>query len=175
MRYLTLTLFLIGGVLPAIQAQDQIQQVFNSTGGSVKQGNFDIEWSIGELALVNQMETSNQSLILTNGFLQPFTNLVSRKEKSYFEPADIKILPNPTRDIIEINFFTQQQGTMTVTLFNDLGKTLYKGDFMYYGHGQYYKLNMSALANGVYTLYIYLDPLNGQTRKVGSFRVVKID
>src|SRR5215216_5926309 len=84
-------------------------QVINNTGGTAKKGYYHIDWSIGELTLVNQMQSSGY--IVTNGFIQPFTHDPNvRNSGAVFEDGEIFILPNPTRDILEIDFRTKQQG-----------------------------------------------------------------
>ena len=67
-----------------------------------------MDWSIGELALVNQMDAPGDKFRLTNGFLQPYSIHGYHKEKSFFEKSDIKVYPNPTKDMVEIDFMTAQ-------------------------------------------------------------------
>jgi hypothetical protein len=53
-------------------SQSNTPSVINSSGGSSQTGYYHFEWSVGEISLVNQMSSSNNSLILTNGFFQPY-------------------------------------------------------------------------------------------------------
>jgi hypothetical protein len=49
--------------------------VINSNGGSFQSGYYQLEWSIGELALVGEMSSANNSLVITNGFYSAFCSI----------------------------------------------------------------------------------------------------
>src|SRR4030095_8805824 len=86
-------------------------QVINATGGTYTHNHYILDWSVGELALVDQMGSSQPKFFVSNGFLQPFTQdprLVNNDIG--FGNDEIIILPNPTQNILEINFRTKQRG-----------------------------------------------------------------
>ena len=154
-------------------AQSITPQVINSTGGTSQKGYYFIDWSIGELTLVNQMQTSGY--IVTNGFIQPFTHDPNLKNnEDIFADGEIRILPNPTRDILEIDFKTKQQGRVTMSLVNVSGNILYQREITSYGHGQIERIDMTRFANGSYFLTIKLNPLIGFTKKSGTYKIVKL-
>lgn len=175
MKNLTVAGILLIGMSTRSAAQADIQQVINSTGGTSINGGVAIDWSIGELALVNEMDAPDNKFRLTNGFLQPFSIHGPHKEKSFFEKSDIKVYPNPTKDLVEIDFMTGQKGRISVTIINDAGRTVYKDEMEYNGLGQLYRVHLKNFPAAVYTFYVYLDPLDGQIRKSGAFRVMKIN
>ena len=56
-------------------AQTLPQQVINTTGGTYQQGHFSVDWSVGELAVVNTMQSGDFMVNLTNGFMQTITDM----------------------------------------------------------------------------------------------------
>jgi Secretion system C-terminal sorting domain len=156
----------------SVFAQTITPQVINSSGGSFQKGYHIVDWSIGELALVNHMFSTDY--IVTNGFIQPFTHEPNLFENNYsFGEGEIRILPNPTRDVLEIDFRTKQQGKVSIILVDVLGKTLYKREVTSHGHGQIEKINMTKYAHGSYFLQINLNPFIGFTRKTGAYKIIK--
>ena len=174
-KKMTVAGLLLIGISTQSAAQADMQQVINTTGGTSESGAFSLDWSIGELALVNEMDAPNDKFRLTNGFLQPYSIHGYHKEKSFFERSDIKVYPNPTKDMVEIDFMTSQKGKISVTIVNDAGRTVFKEELAYNGLGQLYRVHLKNFPAAVYTFYVYLDPLEGQVRKSGAFRVMKIN
>lgn len=156
-------------------AQAQVEQVVNSSGGTASQNNLSVDWSIGELALVNVMESPDSRFMLTNGFLQPNNHVIYRREKSYFQPFDLRLYPNPTKDILALDFFTVQKGQVAIFIYSDAGKLVHQDQFAYDGNGESYEVHLKNYPAGVYSVYVYLDPYEGQVRKTGSYRVIKIN
>jgi len=175
MKKLIAASILLVGLSFNANAQAEVQQVINASGGTSLDQDYSFDWSIGELALVNNMESPDNRFRLTNGFLQPYSILTYHKEKSYFEKLDIRVYPNPTKGPVAIDFFTMQKGMIALTVVNDGGKVIYQESIAYNGLGQLYELNLQNYPAGVYTLYIYLDPEKGAVRKSGAFRVMKLN
>ena len=150
-------------------------QVINSTGGTYTLNHYILDWSIGELALVNQMESSQPKFIVSNGFIQPFTEDPSLVNTgSGFGDGEIIILPNPTKNILEINFRTKQRGQMSYRLFDVRGRVLLTNSFYSYGYGQIEKIDMTGEMSGSYFLRIELNPELGSVHKIGSFKIIKL-
>jgi hypothetical protein len=150
--------------------------VINSTGGTFTFDHFILDWSIGELSLVNQMgEWQESKFIISNGFLQPFTqdpNLVNNTNA--FAEGEILILPNPTQNILEVDFRTKQQGFVSYRLYDVQGRTILKNSFNYYGYGYIEKIDMTGFSAATYFLRIELNPDQSFIRKVGSFKIIKL-
>jgi hypothetical protein len=156
--------------------QSQIPQVINTSGGSSQNRGYSIEWSIGELALVNQMNSTDGSNILTNGFIQPLSENIIPYNQTEFSSANVHIFPNPTHDILEIDFFQNIDGKISVQLSNELGHIMYKREIVIHGLGFVEKVNMKRFTNGIYMLYIKrLNPVSGRyDLETSSYKIIKL-
>lgn len=149
--------------------------VINTSGGTYTNDHYILDWSVGELALVNQMESSQPKFIVSNGFLQPFTQDPSLADNGpVFGDGEIIILPNPTKSILEIDFRTKQRGVTSFRLYDVLGRTLLTNSFHSYGFGQIEKIDLTNTSAGSYILRIELNPDPGFVRKTGSYKIVKL-
>jgi hypothetical protein len=92
------------------QAYSQIASTLNATGNSFSNGYLNIEWSVGELALIHSMESSGGEAMITNGLLQPKILLTSGNFNFHFSYDEIRIFPNPTPNKVEINFSPTSRG-----------------------------------------------------------------
>src|SRR5687768_2397473 len=99
------TTIIVGILISAIcYAQSISSSVINASGGTSKNGYYQFEWSIGEMALVNQMQSGDQ-LIVSNGFLQPYILFPGTVYGTgQFAAGEIRIFPNPASRYVEINF-----------------------------------------------------------------------
>ncbi len=106
-------------------------RVINSAGGTYTNDSYIMEWSIGELALVNEMQSSSAdgNYTFTNGFLQPFAWSAKHLNRA-FRDDEIRILPNPTRDNLEIDFQTAEQGQVRFELYDAAGRFLSSQKFI---------------------------------------------
>ena len=150
--------------------------VVNSTGGSFSNNSYSLDWSIGEMALVNEFRPLNSTYVFTNGFLQP-SGWLPRPTGRRFADYEINILPNPTRGILQINFQTLETGQMRFVLHDINGQALYTKEFVATGGFYSEKINMTGLSNGTYTLYIVLttsssEPLRNIT---GTYKIIKLN
>jgi len=158
----------------AVKAQTATSSVINSAGNSFSQGYYAIDWSVGELALVNTMTSSNTYVVLTNGLLQPGTSNDNINSGKHFTSDEIKILPNPTYNKVEINISTLQQGTLDILVYDAAGKLLMAKKTISNGMQRSEKMDLSGVASGTYLFYIELTPLPGSIRKTGTFKIVKL-
>ena len=162
----TITLVIVFFCLFNCHSQSIAPSVINTSGGSFQSGYYQLEWSIGELALVGEMTSSNNSLVITNGFIQPFiqypatvnTNLV-------FGNDEIKIFPNPASSYVEINFLSKQRGRITLNFYDGAGRKILTVADSYYGVGLIKRIPVSHLPNEVYMLHVDLDPYAGYSSK----------
>jgi hypothetical protein len=150
--------------------------VVNIAGNSFQHKYYVLEWSVGELAVIEPMKSSSGSWMLSNGFLQPYTHnpkLINTASK--FGPEEIKILPNPTKDIVEINLLTAQQGKVSFNLADALGRTVYVNEFESYGVGNIKRIDLGKFSGGTYFLQIELFAKYGSISKKGSYKIVKLN
>lgn len=156
-------------------AQSNTPSVLNAGGGTFQSGYFHFEWSIGELALVNQMSTSNNSIIVTNGFIQPYILRPGALNiNAQFGNDEIKVFPNPASDYAEINFFTKQQGKIKINMYDVSGKCVWSGSLMCYGVDLIERISLGRFENSSYMLKIDLEANPGFSSKHGVYKIVKV-
>jgi hypothetical protein len=171
----TITLVIVFFFLLRCNAQSIAPSVINTSGGTFLSGYYQLEWSIGELALVGEMTSSNNSLVVTNGFIQPFIQYPATNNiNSFFAKDEIKIFPNPASSYVEINFFTKQKGRITLSFYDGSGKKILTVTDSYYGVGLIKRIPVSHLPNEVYMLHVDLNADEGYSSKKGVYKIVKI-
>ena len=171
----TITLVFVFFFLLNCNAQSIAPSVINTSGGSFQAGYYQLEWSIGELALIGEMTSSNNSLVITNGFIQPFVQFpATNNTNNLFVNDEIKIFPNPASSYVEINFFTKQRGRIILSFYDGSGRKIFTASDSYYGVGLIKRIPVSQLPNEVYMLHIDLIPDQGYSSKKGIYKIVKI-
>jgi hypothetical protein len=157
-------------------SQTAPSSVINSSGGSFSLGYVYVEWSVGEMSLVNEMHTSDQQLMVTNGFLQSYTLYpVTSFPSGQFEPGEIKIFPIPAPVYVEIDLFTKEKGQLSITLFDLLGQKVYNTQLASNGVDLIHRIPVEKLAGGSYMLHINLKASAGSVSKQGVYKVLKIN
>ena len=156
-------------------SQSIAPSVINTSGGSFQSGYYQLEWSIGELALVGEMTSSTNSLVITNGFIQPFIQYPATiNTNNIFGKDEIKIFPNPASSYVEINFLSKQIGRITLSFYDGSGRKILTVADSYNGVGLIKRIPVSHLPNEVYMLHVDLDPSPGSSSKKGVYKIVKI-
>jgi len=157
-------------------AQLVMPSTLNATGSTANRGYYSFDWSIGESAAVSTL--TNGSLMATQGVLQYHSgNVVERNVGLIWFPNEVKLFPNPVRNMLEIDFKHLVPGTLHFELFNNAGQLLWQKDVPYNGVSLIEKLNMSGMPAGQYTLYLYQNDSPDSIRKYykrGAFKVVKV-
>lgn len=163
-------------VLQYGQAQTITPAVLNSTGGSSTEGFYTVDWSVGELTLVNTLQSVDGTLIVTNGFFQPhaWNKTPDEKNGSTFTADEVTLLPNPTYGNLEVLFHTKQQGTLSIIAYDYAGRELCKKKVVSYGMGGTEKLDLTAQPKGTYLIRIALTPAPGSVFKSITYKIVKI-
>lgn len=170
--------FVLLAMLIAEYAEGQAitPQTINATGGSHRKGNLRLDWNVGEMALVNLLTASEGGYLVTNGLIQPYTeNPTSLNNFILFDSEEIRILPNPTHGLLEVNVKTKQQGQVTIRLYDELGLLLITKRVDVYGYGQIVRLDMTAYLKGTYMMKVELRPTTGFVPKKGSYKIIKVD
>lgn len=155
-------------------AQTIEPSTINVTGGYKNTGNYQFEWSVGEATSVVTM--SNSNIVITTGVLQSF--VAFQPELNTIEnwlASEIKVYPNPTRDIVEINILHRLSGKNKLELYDMQGKKVMETQFEYYGTGRVERWDLSKFTAGTYILHIIqLNTSTGQPVKKGAFKILKI-
>ena len=137
-------------------------QVISTVGGNWIQNNFNLSFTVGEIAVVTYIE---QSTILTQGFHQENYQLVNLSELS--SNYKVTVFPNPTQDQLNISFDIPNH-IATIRIKDVTGKTLYiKPDFL---TDEDQKVDLVSLAQGIYWLEIILE----KTEKI-VYQIQKIN
>jgi hypothetical protein len=155
--------------------QSPMPSVVNAAGGSWKNGSAVYEWSIGELALVNEMQSADDNIIITNGFLQTYAG--PGKKDSIAKPftgKEIHILPNPTKGKLQVNFALTEPGRLKLAMCDELGFIIYKKELFVSGAPVTEIINMEGFASGNYFLVMEMLPGHGNTKRQQSFKIIKI-
>jgi hypothetical protein len=173
------TQFILLGMLLSYAATAQIiaPQTVNVTGGSNRKGNLRLDWSVGEMALVNTLSSPETGHILTNGVLQPLTTVVSsgnRTRPVAFDFNEIRILPNPTRHFLAVSMNMKYEGTATLRLFDVLGTLVYAKTVPANRYGQIEQIDMTGYIKGNYMLKVEFVSA-GYKYKEGFYKIIKVD
>ena len=156
-------------------AQTKSPYVVNIAGNQVTNGNYNFEWSVGESAAITTMENTN--LLITNGLLQ--YNVENQGETnlaSSFLPSDIRVYPNPVKNILDINILHAVKGVHQIELLDEKGTKLKEKLIIYNGMGAIESWDLSTLNSGQYFLNIrQTEAVTGKLIKKGAFKIVKIN
>jgi hypothetical protein len=149
-----------------------VQSVINSSGNSFRKDHLILEWSVGEMSLINTSVANNGSQIITNGFFQPF--LMTYVPGPGFDPGEVRILPNPTRGKLEINLLTLSKGTVSIQVFDGAGKMVLTKQSYSYGIGSIENIDLTLQAMGTYFIKIFITDGPSSTQKTGTYKVLKL-
>ena len=143
----------------------------NTTGNSFAKSNYSLDWSVGELAIVETMKSTDGKVIVSNGLLQP--DMPRANSRSYFTSDEVKVLPNPTYDKIEINLSIKQTGVLNILVYDAQGKLITSAKKTTYGVPMVERVDLSMYAGGTYLLRLELAATEG-AGKTGTYKIVKI-
>jgi hypothetical protein len=158
-----------------VSAQSMQASVINTSGGSYEGSGYTYEWSIGELALVNEMRDGDGAYVLTNGFLQPFP----KKEVGQLPPAVLKkyefrVLNNPVRDAVRFQLQTMEKGKLVLCLYDEKGYTKHYQEMNVSAGGLLETVNMMSCASANYVLKVTFIGDVSKEKKSQSYKLIKI-
>ncbi|HEV7783364.1 MAG TPA: T9SS type A sorting domain-containing protein [Chitinophagaceae bacterium] len=146
----------VNGVVPAI---------LNTAGGTYDNPSsyHRYEWSLGELLLVQAFATADSSVLVTQGVLQPCTDIITGYPHTVlFEKGDYTLFPNPTSGKFEIDFFVRTTGQLSLQLINASGQMLSSKSYHYDGCCRIELFDISRYPDGVYFVIADLKPDNNR-------------
>jgi hypothetical protein len=153
-------LFAISG-----EAQQIKQEVIASAGGYnvSADGGISISWTLGE-TIIPTFKSQDGSLILTHGFQQKL--IITTVDENIETPVNVTIFPNPTSEIINIQFEIPTDTEIEVYMLDGQGRLVMTDNI---GVAEIYKmLNIQDLPAGIY----YLRLVSGKL--VNIYKVVKL-
>jgi hypothetical protein len=139
-----LLLFCVFVVSNYATAQTLSPEVISTSGTSMSNGTTTLDWTLGEPATATLDNSSN---MLSQGFHQPSIVVTAIADAATLN--EVKVFPNPTIDVVQIQFITNQKNTL-VELYSVDGKLLEKQSV----NSQTAEMNMSAYPAGTYFLRI---------------------
>jgi hypothetical protein len=173
----TMRFILLGMLLSNYAAAQSIgPQTVNSTGGSHRKGNLRLDWSVGEMALVNTLSSPDSGHIITNGVIQPnIAGTQARIQRNIsFVKNEVLILPNPVQSILQVSINTGQQGQSILRLYDEIGNLRYSKVVTTSRDGQVEKIDMTGYLRGSYMLFVEFIA-NGSKNKQGFYKIIKAD
>ena len=143
-------------------------QVIGSTGRSVVKQGRTYAYTVGETVIFT-LRKSNVDGILTQGFHQPdlCAPAVSVNEAAGLDDWNIQAYPNPTADLLTVQFSATKTSALHATVVDLLGRTRMSVPNV---PAQGHVLDCTALEPGVYFLYL-TDP---STAAAATLRWVKL-
>ncbi|MEI6766424.1 MAG: T9SS type A sorting domain-containing protein [Bacteroidota bacterium] len=123
MKKILLTSLCLITFTSAVIAQVSVERfVLASAGGSYSNGStLSLDYTIGEVAVTT---VGNGSNILTQGFQQPFTNVLVSVPENTSRNLCITAGPNPARDNIDIRINSTAGAQVTAQLYDVLGRMI---------------------------------------------------
>lgn len=106
-----------------LNAQSISPEVIASAGEYYSNVNGSISWTLGEPMGETYSQTNN---IITQGFQQP-TDFGTRVIVG--DPVNAEVYPNPTADIVNLQFGDNTNGQYVIEVFNTLGQQLKTSTF----------------------------------------------
>jgi hypothetical protein len=160
---------LLGVCFYTTKAQTLLPQTPCSTTNQGTAAGFVINYTIGEMVLVNSV--TNNGLFITQGIMQPD---VANGIVNYnaFVDGEIKVYPNPTPDELSIQISILKAGKMSLQLTDALGQIILTDQFDVNTFSTK-KYNLKKYANATYVLKLMYKSNDGQLDKRGTYKIVK--
>ena len=143
----------------------------NATGGSTTISGIELEWSVGEMALVNTVTTS--SIVVTQGLLQTRLGTGITEVSATTLGDYLQIFPNPTNTIVNVQFTSSADGTITTRLMDMAGRLLTEQATPVKPGANTQKLDVTHLAAATYMLQVYYKQADGKEQST-SYKIQKL-
>lgn len=156
--------------------QSTSESILNATGGTSEKNNIIYEWSVGELCMINTMESDDRQITLTNGCLQPAPATMRRSRNTVpFDVNKVRILPNPATDKVTVHFRFAAQGKIKLVLYDESGEIVYAKIISYTSAEHFETIHIRQLRNGTYFLNMKMtDEKDKIITDNRTFKIVKI-
>ncbi len=161
-----LTTFLVFMFVLSVSGQEIKQQVVASAGGFDVSGDnsISLSWTLGELVIAT-VESGSGDLILTQGFHQSKL-VIDMIQKNPELGVEVTVYPNPTSELVNINFSAPLVGETDIYLNSADGRLVYSGKVL---PGDLLKqINIQQYTSGTYILRIQ----NGI--RINIYKIIKL-
>lgn len=158
MRYFIISFLLLG---LSSYAQDTIsKQVIGPGGQTFENGNNNLSYSVGEVA-IGAMTDEDGTYQLGNGYY-PSLNLSTLNTESPELQLQVKVFPNPTKEVIYITHPTEQ--FFEVRISDVSGKQILQT-----AHQIQQPLNVQTLTTGTY----FITVTTKESKQTNTYKIIK--
>ena len=149
----------------SFNAQSVAPYLISSAGNYSSTPAGSVAWSIGEPVI----DTHIGMWILTKGFHQPKSVLVTSLNDNTELPGNVIAFPSPANDIVQLDFSKMEKGEYAIEIYDIAGKILesYKIHVTSETHKE--TLNLQDYSEGFYVFKI----TNTSNSKTKNFRLLK--
>lgn len=144
------------------------QATTNAAGATNTVGSTTIDWSFGELTLVEEKRSG--SLIVSQGLLQPEKGIFTESTDA-ITSSELKVLPNPTSGLLQIQASFLIPGKLRFEFFDAKGSRIITEEKLYTGFNTY-QFDLDRYAAASYPLKVSWMPANGKSRMT-KFIIIK--
>lgn len=161
--------FLFGLIVSiSIRAQTLRPTILNSTGGTGVINGIQVDYSFGEITMIQTFSTSK--LIVTQGLLQTRTDTAATGIHSdSFDVPVISVYPNPAQQLVTFESESTSAEKLNYQLTDINGKIIINRELRYSGRKVKEEINLTGLAAGIYLLKLTVgsgDKMTTQTSKI---------
>lgn len=142
--------------------QLRAQQTFNASAGhAILGGKVQHSYSVGEMTLVHTATTS--SARFTQGFLQPVQISVENTGQTVSGEGleNLKVYPNPTRDLLHVECWVNESSRLTYQLFDAAAHLIINKTVSQKEGQDRFSIDLRPFAAGTYFLVIRKDSEDG--------------
>lgn len=144
------------------------QQATTSASGAGQAGNIILDWSLGELTLVNTVQNGN--LQFTQGLHQG--RLVAFAVFGGIGAGELVITPNPTSGLLTVQTGFLEPGELRLKLYDAGGKLLIQSSEALNAFSTK-AINLLSYADGLYLLQAVFTPTSGSARK-STYKILRL-
>jgi type IX secretion system substrate protein len=153
-----------------VQAQSIGPSTLNSVGNSAPIGGNVFDWSVGEMTMVSTFTTS--SIIITQGLLQP-AHIAAENVGNVQPLSGLKVFPNPASSVVNIQYVSPGQGTLSFRLVDLAGKVISNQTAAVTGGTNLETVNVTDLACATYMLEVTVNNGNASSEST-SYKIQKL-
>jgi hypothetical protein len=146
-------------------AQSIAPQSLNSGGSKITQANGSLSFVVGELFVLAL--TDSEGNTLGSGFTAGTTLTTVNIEETNVTLLDLKVYPNPTTELVNIQIKHSTIDQILVTITDLQGKEVYSS--RYVGISNVIGINTASYATGTYILSLK----NQSNQVLGTYKIIK--
>jgi type IX secretion system substrate protein len=153
-----------------IRAQSVAPFTLNSLGNTTTIGSNEFDWSVGEMTMVSTF--TNSGIIITQGLLQP-AHIAAENVGNIQPLSGLKVFPNPATSLVNIEYASPGQGTLSYRLIDLAGKVINTQTISVASGTTLEKLNVAELACATYMLEVTVNTENESSQST-SYKIQKL-